>query len=209
MTRHQFDTNVVFAGRLHNVIGRPLENDPSISLLRLEFEVFHRIDGKLLRSNNRFACRELVIGRALPANCDSSVSTYVAALSVDRRKVDSPEGWLALTRSKPWIEIRFGPTSNVDYRQPFDRIIRFDPVGWQVEEYEYDRDKEWVSIRQASAVLRCSDSTIRRKVDALKGEFGERLVRLTKGGHRRINIALLKHLRNESKRHLDRGKRHS
>jgi hypothetical protein len=199
MTRHQFDTNVVFAGRLDDVIRRPLENDPSIaiSLLRLEFEVFHRIDGKLLRSNNKFACRELIIGRALPANCDSSVSTYAAALSVDRRKVDSPEGWLALTQSKPWIEIRFGPTSNVDYRQPFDRIIRFDPVGWQVEEYEYDRDKKWVSIRQASAVLRCSDSTIRRKVDALKGEFGGLLVRFTDGGHRRINIALLKHLMND------------
>lgn len=199
MTRHQFETNVVFAGRLHNVIRRPLENDPSVavSLLRLEFEVFRPIIDKVLRSNNKFACRELVIGQSLPANCDSSVSAYAAALAVDRRKIDSPEGWLALTQSRPWIEIRFGPASQVDCRQPFDRVVRFDPVGWQVEEFQYDRDKQWVSIRQASAVFDCSDSTIRRRVDALKSEFGERLMRFTTGGHRRINIALLKHVTNE------------
>ena len=199
MTRHNFPTNFNHAARLHKVVERPIENTvkSGISLLRLDFEVFHLSAGDVLRSENRFACRDLVIGHSLRANEDSGVSIYAKALGVRADRVDNPKSWLALTATRPWIEIRFGKPSHVDERQPFSEMKPFVSTGYDIEEYDVDSNKDWVRIGEASEIAGLSASTIRRRLGFFVKEHGDRLLRLTKGGHRKINLALLRHLLDE------------
>ncbi len=200
MARHNFRTNTAYPARLSNVVKRPIENAASVSitLLRLEFEVFSQfIEEKVLRSNNAFACRELVVGHPLPADRDSRIAEYVKALFCNSYTVDTARSWLELPRAELWVEIHFGPASQVDHRQPFMNINRYDPSGWQIQEYEFEQDCDWVTTGQASQSTGLSEATVRRRIHAYENEFGERLVRRTSGGHRRISISLLKLLLND------------
>ena len=199
MTRHNFPTNFNHAARLHKVVERPIENsvNSGILLLRLDFEIFHLSAGDVLRSENRFACRDLVIGRSLRANEDSGVSIYAKALGVRADCVDNPKNWLALAATRQWIEIRFGKASHVDERQPFSQVTSFNPTGCTIAEFDSGSNLDWVTSSGASKITGLSESTIRRRVGFFVKEHGDRLLRLTKGGHRKINLALLRHLLHE------------
>ena len=77
----------------------------------------------------------------------------------------------------------------MDERQPFLEVRPLVSSGYDIEEYDVDSNKDWVRIGEASEIAGLSASTIRRRVGFFVKEHGDRLLRLTKGGHRKINLA--------------------
>jgi hypothetical protein len=199
MTRNQFETNLDYAGRLNKVVRRPIENslDCGFALLRLEFEIFQQLDGRILRSFSRYACREFVIGNRVRGSQDANILAYAQSLSISGQAIDSPGSWESLQAIRPWIKIKFGPVSQIDYRQPFEEIGRFDSTGWKIEEYGFKPNESRVSVEEAAEFLCQSVSTIRRKVDRLALAHGEALLTYTVGGHRRINLEYFRLLLDE------------
>jgi hypothetical protein len=199
MSRNQFDTRVTYAARLNNIFRRPIENsiDCGLALLRLEFEVFQQLEGRTLRSFRQYACREFVIGNLVGASKDANILAYAQSLSLSGQAIDRPSQWEQLKETRPWIKIKFGPVSKVDYRQPFEDIARFDSTGWKIEEYGCAPNEDRVSVEEAAKFLYQSLSTIRRKVDRLALTYGEELLTYTDGGHRRINLEYLRLLLDE------------
>lgn len=193
MPRNQFDTKTTFAARLNNVVRRPIENSLQcgFALLRLEFEIFQQLEGKILRSFRHYACREFVIGNLVGGSQDANILAYAQSLSLRGQAIDNPSDWELLKEIRPWIKIKFGPVSKVDYRQPFEEISRFDSAGWKIEEYGFKPNEDRVSVEEAAEFLCQSLSTIRRKVDKLALTYGEELLTYTDGGHRRINLEYL------------------
>ncbi len=199
MTRNQFDTKTIYAARLNNIVRRSIENslDCGFALLRLEFEVFQQLEGRILRSFRHYACREIVIGNLVGGSKDASILAYAQSLSLSGQAIDEPSKWELLKETRPWIKIKFGPVSKVDYRQPFEDIARFDSTGWKIEEYGFKPIEDRVSVEEAAVFLCQSLSTIRRKVDKLALTYGEELLTYTDGGHRRINLEYFRLLLDE------------
>lgn len=194
MTRNQFNINATYAARLKRIVRRPIENsmDHGLVLLRVEFEIFEQIDGTRLRSFRRYACREFVVGKLVGGSRDPNILAYAQALGLNIDSVDTALSWEQLKDSRPWIKVKFGPVSQVDYRQPFEELGRFNPEDWKIEEYGFEPTENTVSVDDAAKFLCQTKSTIRRKVDALALTYGEDLLTFTDGGHRRINLEYLR-----------------
>ncbi len=194
MARYKFREGKTYAARLHGAHERPIENSDvsGVRLLRLEFEVFEQIPTKLLLSSTgKIACRDIVVGRAVDPSRDSSVAAYALALRVG--KATSLTEWLNLSNKRVWVNIVFG-AKGADLRNTFEAIFPFDAQDWQVLPYDYNLDKEWVTVIEAADDLGCSESTMRRRVDEFEVVWGPDLTKRTEGNHRRINLPLLRNL---------------
>ncbi len=192
MARYQFTAGRQFPARLYAIHQRPLENQ-RLMMLRLEFELFSEVPGRALESTGKIACRDLVVGTGVDPSADRALKPLVVALGIQRP--EHPNSWLNIEPHTRWVVIEFGPVADaVDQRNPFRTIRPFDSREYQVKEYAYDLHKEWVKPQEAAAKLKCSASTVRRMVAKHEPEHGSNLVRLTKGGHRLINIKLLRNL---------------
>ena len=192
MSRYNFRTDHTYAAKLVRVAKRPIENSDSIplSLVRLEFAIYWCYPEKqLLESHGEFACRDLIVGSLVPTEYDLGLVNYAVALGV-AAPIDSPENWSALVASDRFIELQFGPAELEGGRNPFSKIAAFDTTGWSIEEYKFDKTNEWVTIRVAADAVGVSESTVRRRVDALEEEWGPRLIVRTEGTHRRIHLPL-------------------
>lgn len=193
MPRYEYKTGQPYAGRLLAVDPRPIENDKSrkLALVRLEFEIFSRDDRRReLRSLGKIACRDLVISP--DAASDNGVVFFAQRLGVrDPRK---PEAWSARAAAGAWVEIVFGEPDGRDGRNRFADVRAFSPDGYTVVEYRYDLSNEWVRPEDAGDAVGKSASTIRRFTKKHFAEWGEKLERRTSGGHRLINLVVLRHL---------------
>ena len=199
MSRYNFQTDKSYAAKLVRVAPRPIENsgDVQLSLVRLEFAIYWRYPEKnLLESHGEFACRDLIVGSLVPADRDLGLVNYAVALCV-AAPITSPENWAALIASERFIELQFGPPESEGGRNPFTKIAYFDSSGWTVEEYKYDKTSEWVTIRVAADAVGVSESTVRRRVDALEEEWGTRLIVRTEGTHRRIHLPMFTNIWND------------
>lgn len=193
MPRYAYEIGRPYAGRLLAADTRPIENDKSrkLAVVRLEFEIFSRDDrDRQLRSLGKIACRDLVIGP--DATGDNGVVFFAHRLGVrDPRK---PDAWSARAAEGAWIEIVFGETDEHDGRNRFADIRAFSPDGYTVVEFRYDLSGDWLRPEDAGKAVGKSASTIRRFTKKHIAEFGETLERRTAGGHRLINVVLLRHL---------------
>lgn len=192
MARYQFTLGKEYAGRLHRIWRKPVENS-GLALLRLEFEVFQWITPNRVSSTGKVACRDVVVGPPVDATRDDGVCRLASGVGVSHAQ--DVDEWLRLNNRSVWVKIVFGPPADLDERNPFVQLSRLDAADLEAIEYDYDLERRWVTVSAAADDLECSQPTVRRAVAQLEGEFGERLVRWTNGGHRRINIRLLKNLR--------------
>ncbi len=110
------------------------------------------------------------------------------------RRPERLDDWISLEERRPWVSIEFGGSDKRDMRNPFHSIYPFNPIGLQIEDFPYDQSLDWVTVGQAAKQLGCSQSKIRRLVDSHEQFHGGELVRPTPGGHRRINVLLLRNL---------------
>jgi hypothetical protein len=188
--RFKFDPNATYAGRLLRVSRRPIENrDERVILLRLEFLIF-RINETWLQTKGQIACRDVVLAPDLQE--DSGIHRLADPLKVTPAL--SVRAWLNAPGRRPWMTIRFGDPSATDQRQPFVEIRGFDPAaaGLEIRELPHETDVRWATVQAAATELDISPNTARRLIDSHEAEFGESLVRRTAGGHRRINLLLLR-----------------
>jgi len=188
MTRYHFTIGKPYAAKLVRVAPRPIENDANLSLqlLRLEFTIYWMLDEQHLESQGEIACRDIVVGDLVPTHRDAGLVAYAQALRV-KAPINEVANWTALPSGR-WIELTFGPSETEGGRNPFATIRPFDVDGWEVKEYRYDRSAKWVTIKTAADAVGTSESTIRRRADALEPQFGAELIHRTNGGHRRINL---------------------
>jgi hypothetical protein len=156
-------------------------------LIRQAEAVFGR--RREFRSLGRIASRDLVLS-ASAAN-DGGVRYLAQALDV--RDAANPAAWLARAQ-KAWVEIVFGEPDERDGRNRFADVRSFLPDGYAVIEYQYELSDQWVTPEAAARALKLSPATIRRRTKEHLAELGELLERRTPGGHRRINVLLLRHL---------------
>lgn len=198
MTRYNFQLNKPYAAKLTRVTSRPIENDPAIelSLIRLEFAIYWMVGQHRLESQGEIACRDLVVGPLVPCNRDAGLLAYAQALRVPTPPRD-PSSWIHLQPGDRWIEITFGPRETEGSRNPFRKIGSFSPDGWTIKEYRYDRTAGWVTIAAAADAVQVSESTVRRRLEALKQDWGDELVTRTDGGHRRVYLPLFVNLLTE------------
>lgn len=199
MARYRFVEGKPWAGRLHAIRRRPIENSPrsQLSLLRLEFEIFAIFpEEQTLRSTGAVACRDLIIGPPVDASRDSTVAMYADALRL--RDPSQVSAWLSPPREPVWMKIIFGQVGSADLRNAFQSIFPFPVKGWTIEEFRYDLAQEWVTVAQAARNLKTSAATVRRRVDEFEPDWGARLVMRTPGAHRRVNLPLLRNLWREA-----------
>ncbi len=194
MARYQFTVGKAYPARVHAVWEKPLEN-AHLKLLRLEFEVFVESGPDRLSATGKIACRDLAIGRGIDLNSDPGVMPFIAALKV--RHPDRAADWMALGDANRWVVIEFGASNSLDHRNEIRAIRPFDPGNLQIGEYDFDLHCEWVTPQEAADDLSKSASTVRRLVELHEAEWGAQLVRWTEGRHRRINLRLLRNLRDE------------
>ena len=187
MTRHNFQINKPYAAKLIRVAARPIDNDPNLplQLIRLEFAIYWMAEGRKLESQGEIACRDLIVSELLPKDRDAGLVAYAHALRV-ATPIDRPKNWIRLEGCGRWVELRFGPRDSEGGRNPFKEIRPFDPEGWTMKEYRYDRSAGWVSIGAAADAVGVSHSTVRRHLDDLENKFGAELIHRTGGGHRRV-----------------------
>ena len=195
MARFPFSQDHACPARLFTVRRKPAENSRA-KLIRLEFEVFTVQEPRMLISTGKVACRDLILGQGVDLLSDGGTMPYIHALRL--RAPNKLDSWLRLEARHPWVSIVFGPIDKAnDNRNSFAEIRLFDAAGYQIREYDYDLDKHWVRIGQAARSLRTSQSTVRRRVTVWQTTWGEDLVRRTPGGHRFLNIRLLRNLWNQ------------
>jgi len=189
MTRYHFTIRKPYAAKLIRVAARPIENDVNLSLrlLRLEFTIYWMSGGNRLESQGEIACRDIIVGDLIPADRDAGLVAYAHAMRV-KSPINKPANWTGLQPSSRWIELTFGTPENEGGRNPFATIGPFDVGRWTVKEYRYDRSAKWVTIKTAADAVKVSESTVRRRVDALETQFGAELIHRTDGGHRRIYL---------------------
>lgn len=195
MARYRFVEGNTYAARLQGVHERPIENSrvSRVRLLRLEFEVFLlRRREMQLSSTGMIACRDIVLGPAVDPSRDSSVMAYACALRL--RNPSNVNEWLRLSGQPIWVTIVFGPKGATDMRNSFESISPFDVHDWQVKPYDYNVDEDWLAVAHAARLLKCSESTIRRRTGEFERVWGTELLRWTEGGHRRIYFPLLRNL---------------
>jgi hypothetical protein len=193
MPRHAFKTGIPYPARLLAADTRTIENDKSrkLALVRLEFEIFQAFElDRGLRSTGQIACRDLVIHP--DAAGDNGVVYFAGRLGV--RHPHKPDAWSARAADGAWVETVFGDVDPSDDRNRFAKISSFSRDGYRVVEYHYEQADHWVTPEAAAGVLKLSAATIRRRVNEHLPDWGEALERRTHGGHRRINLLLLRHL---------------
>jgi len=191
MPRHRFEEGQTRIARLLTVVERPIENDDrGLAVLRLEFEIFscdpnrHRLE-----SAGQIASRDLVIGlRAV----SGGVMKYAQALGV--ADPASLAAWQRCTRTGAWVSITFGPADPRDGRNGFKTIQSFSPEGYDIREFDFDLAKNCATSGEAAKAMGVSEATVRRHTKKYLAEHGSALERRTEGGHRRINLLLLRHL---------------
>jgi excisionase family DNA binding protein len=189
--RWKFDTKPTYYGQLRCVSKRPIDNhDSRISLLRLQFLIFQKNSATRLETKGKIASRDFILWTEMEG--DSGIQRLADALRV--RPALSVQAWLDAKGRQPWMAIRFGQPSPADQRQPFDDIRGFDPdaEGLEIRYVYYEKSGGWATVEEAASDLNVSTSKVRRLVDFHKEEFGEALVSLTVGRHRRINLTLLR-----------------
>lgn len=189
--RAAFRLHRPYPARLLSVETRPLENR-ALVLLRLEFEIFEEGPSGL-RSLEEIASRDIVVGRTLNLPDDAGIVRYFRALRL-RGRMDSPDAWKAALKLRPWVSIEFGPVEKADQRNSFASIVPYDAAGMPVLAASVDLKKGWEKVGKAAQELKRSKSTIIRLVDAAEVEFGGQLVRRSPGGHRLVNLKLLRRL---------------
>lgn len=187
--REQFLYAQSFPARLHSVAERPIEN-LQVKLLRLEFEVFHQANNEL-RSQGQIVCRDVVIGESTRFKRDAGVVRYFESLH-GAGPIDDVATWRSLLTPPRWVRIEFGAREPETNRNDFKDITSYDIGTLKVIESKYDVRAERVTVGEAARKLKVSESTIRRRLQELEPEFGELLSYATAGGHRRINLALLR-----------------
>ena len=195
MARYRFQPGKEYRGRLLAVRVRPIANgDSRLHLLRLEFEIFPESRGEL-RSGGKVACRDLVVGPE--SSRDTGVLRFARALGV--RAEDRLADWLAAGQRAPWVRIVFGEPDPEDDRSPFVEFEHFDLATSEcrIVEYDFALGGKWVTPAEAADELGCSTATVRRRLNQHCAEWGTRLLRVTTGGHRRINLPLLRDLESE------------
>jgi hypothetical protein len=192
MSRYNFQTERKYIARLVRVAPRPIENgdEVQLSLVRLEFAIYWPdFESKTMESHGEFACRDLIVGSLIPTEQDLGLVNYAVALKVPA-PINAPANWSSLSSTERFIKLQFGAPESEGGRNPFAQIAPFDPVDWKIEEYKYDKTTQWVTIRVAADAVGASESTVRRRVDALEEEWGSRIIVRTKGTHRRIHLPL-------------------
>jgi len=192
MARYNFSTDKSYAAKLIRTAQRPLENDPNLSLqlIRLEFAIYWMTaEKRLLESQGEIACREIVVGKLVPISKDAGLAKYAESLKI-LPPFNEAANWIGLEDSGRWIELQFGPAESEGGRNPFRKIAAFDPSGWTINEYRYDRNAKWVRIGAAAEAVGVSESTVRRRIDALEAEKGSELVVRTNGRQRKIYLPL-------------------
>lgn len=204
IARYAFTVGKRFPARLHAVWEKPLEN-AQLKLLRLEFEVFVEVEPRRLSATGKIACRDLVVGGGMDLSSDPGVMPFVAALRI--KNPNRRHDWLALIGTNHWVAIEFGAVNELDQRNEFHSIYPFDPADRLICEYDFDLHRQWVTPQEAADDLGNSQSTVRRLVAQHEGEWGGQLVRRTLGGHRRINLYLLRNLIGDSPKPLHRRDR--
>jgi transposase-like protein len=194
MPRHAFRQDLPHAGRLLNVVRRPVENEKSaFVVLRLEFEIFHCDQvQRELRSDGQIASRDLMIGSG--AADDGGVLRFARALGIT--EADSSAAWIACLRAETWVGIVFGSADEADSRHKFQKVRAFSPNerGYRIREFKFEMSKNWVTSGQAAKALDVSEATVRRHTRRHVAEYGPALERRTTGGARRINLNLLRHI---------------
>lgn len=205
MSRYKFQLGKTYAGRLIRVTKRPLENDEDaqIWLLRLEFEIF-QIDqsAQVLHALDWVASRDVVIGPGLRKANTTRVKEYARILKIkDVRDVAAwVQAGLGGVRSRTWSAIVFGPMDDTDFRNPFLSIQPFDVRGYQIRSRGNARPTDWASVSTVARELRTSHSTLRRRLLVLAELAPGKLVKSTRGGHRRINLPLLRNMWTQNSR---------
>lgn len=210
--RFLFSEKTEYAGKLIAVSERSIENtDSSILLLRIEFEIFLIDDAPdpiELHPTGAVASRDLVVTSG--AVSDEGLARYAVALDVKRP--NNAKQWYHLERlahhkkpaSQRWIRIRFGePNVDGDFRQPFVSVSRLDaPKNSQMKRSSTVaalRDPyvkpQWVrNMLRNNRGAAPSEDTVNAFVDRHAEQYGDKLLRHTAGGHRRINWYLCWHL---------------
>ena len=193
MPRYPYKPGTPYPGRLLAADTRPIENDKSrkLALVRLEFEIFARFDrDRELRSLGRIASRDLIVHP--DAASDNGVAFFAQRLGMsDPHK---PEAWSERAAEGAWVEIVFGDLDERDGRNRFADVRAFSPDGYTVVEYRYDLSGDWLRPEYAGKAVAKSASTIRRFTKKHLAEWGELLERRTPGGHRYINLLVLRHI---------------
>lgn len=193
MPRYAYAIGRPYVGRLLAADTRPIENDKSrkLALVRLEFEIFLRDDRQRdLRSLGRIASRDLVLCPG--AAGDAGLVAFAQKLRVSDAL--RPAAWSVRAKEGGWIEIVFGSLDERDGRNRFAEIRGFSPGGYRIVEYQHDLSSHWVTPEAAARALKLSPATVRRRTKEHLAEWSEALERRTRGGHRRINLLLLRHL---------------
>lgn len=193
MPRYAYEVGRPYAGRLLAADARPIENDKSrkLAVVRQEFEIFARFDrDRELRSLGRIASRDLIVHP--DAASDNGVAFFAQRLGVrDPRK---PEAWSERAAEGAWVEIVFGEFDERDGRNRFADVRVFSLDGCRVVEYRYDLSGDWLRPEDAGKAVGKSASTIRRFTKKHLADWGETLERRTSGGHRYINLLVLRHI---------------
>jgi len=191
MPRYRFEEGQTRIARLLTVVERPIENhDRGLAVLRLEFEIFscdpHQ---RRLESTGQIASRDLVVG--LRAVSDG-VMKYAQALGV--AEASSLAAWQRRARPNVWVSITFGPADPRDGRNEFKKIHPFSTEVYDIREFNVDLAKNWVASGEAAKAMGVSEASVRRLTKKYLAEYGSALERRTEGGHRRINLLLLRHI---------------
>ncbi len=195
-TRAPFSTTKTYPAKLRSVHKRPVINRKSpVCLLRLEFEIYSSLENAtdgVLYNTGMLASQDVIVGPGIRMAGDDRVASFANALGL-KGGWDNPQSWLKLVKKPTWVTIQFAKKEPPEWRNPFKRITAFSP-----DEYEIDDDwkpiGDWGSVKDAAEAFDMSVSTMRRRIDALKEDYGEELVRYTSGRHRRINLRLLSKL---------------
>ena len=201
MTRNNFRQNIPYAAQLLRVTKRPLENgdEAKIYLLRLEFEIFQIAkDTRLLHAMDCVASRDIVVGSGLPPVRAGRVLEYARLLKI--KNIHDVAEWTELGRvsSRAWVAVTFGPTDETDFRNSFHSVQSFDSRNYEIRTRSTTRPTDWTTVSTAARELQTSCSTLRRRLPALEKTAPMKLVRKTNGGHRRINLPLLRNMWTET-----------
>lgn len=209
--RNQFDSQRWYVGNLVKVEKRPIENRPTAGnymVIRLDFEIYIVYEhDKRIHSRGELACRDIIIGADIDPRKDSGLSVYAGALEVE--DVSSFSSWEDRV-GKVWIRLKFGGQREPETgRNPFELLERFDVAPYLIKRCRVPLAKPWVGIRTAAQFMGVSESTIRRKVDDADKSGIQGLIERTPGGHRKINLVLLRNIWEDQAAEWTRANRRS
>ncbi len=195
-TRAPFSTEKTYPAKLRSVHERPVINRRSpVCLLRLEFEIYSSLENctdGVLHNTGMLASQDVIVGPGIRMDGDDRVASFANALGL-KGGWDDPRSWLNLVKKPTWVTIQFAPKEPPECRNPFRRIEAFNPDKYRVDD-NWPPVGDWGRVKDAAEAFNMSVSTMRRRIDALKEDYGDELVRYTAGKHRRVNLRLLSKL---------------